>query len=108
MTNKQDLLKLQQELPPFGIDTKYTRYIRRIHRTSGTTAKPLIVALNDTDIDAITAVGAKGFFKIIPFLIGIISGYVTAVVLGMIDFTPVLEASFFAIMNFCSKFLPVA
>ncbi len=61
MTNKQDLLKLQQELPPFGIDPKYTRYIRRIHRTSGTTAKPLIVALNDTDLDAITAVGARCF-----------------------------------------------
>lgn len=61
MTNKQDLLKLQQELPPFGIDPKYIRYIRRIHRTSGTTAKPLIVALNDTDIDAITAVGARCF-----------------------------------------------
>lgn len=61
MTNKHDLLKLQEEMPPFGLDTKYTRYIRRIHRTSGTTAKPLIVALNDTDIDAITAVGARCF-----------------------------------------------
>lgn len=61
MTNKQDLLKLQEQVPPFGIDSKYTRYIRRIHRTSGTTAKPLIVALNDIDIDAITTVGARCF-----------------------------------------------
>lgn len=61
MTNKHDLLKLQEQLPPFGLDAKYTRYIRRIHRTSGTTAKPLIVALNDTDIDAITTVGARCF-----------------------------------------------
>ncbi len=61
MTNKHDLLKLQEEIPPFGLDAKYTRYIRRIHRTSGTTAKPLIVALNDADIDAITAVGARCF-----------------------------------------------
>lgn len=61
MTNKHDLLKLQEQLPPFGLDARYTRYIRRIHRTSGTTAKPLIVALNDTDIDAITAVGARCF-----------------------------------------------
>jgi phenylacetate-CoA ligase len=61
MTNKHDLLKLQEQLPPFGLDAKYTRYIRRIHRTSGTTAKPLIVALNDADIDAITAVGARCF-----------------------------------------------
>lgn len=61
MTNKHDLLKLQEQLPPFGLDAKYTRYIRRIHRTSGTTAKPLIVALNDMDIDAITTVGARCF-----------------------------------------------
>ena len=61
MTNKIDLLKLQAEMPPFGIDPKYHRYIRRIHRTSGTTAKPLVVALNDTDIDAITTVGARCF-----------------------------------------------
>lgn len=61
MTNKIDLLKLQAEMPPFGIDPKYHRYIRRIHRTSGTTAKPLVVVLNDTDIDAITTVGARCF-----------------------------------------------
>lgn len=61
MTNKIDLLKKQEEMPPFGIDPKYFRYIRRIHRTSGTTAKPLVVALNDIDIDAITAVGARCF-----------------------------------------------
>lgn len=61
MTNKIDLLRQQSEMPPFGIDPKYHRYIRRIHRTSGTTAKPLVVALNDTDIDAITTVGARCF-----------------------------------------------
>lgn len=61
MTNKIDLLKQQAEMPPFGIDPKFHRYIRRIHRTSGTTAKPLVVALNDTDIDAITTVGARCF-----------------------------------------------
>jgi len=61
MTNKIDLLQQQAEMPPFGIDSKYHRYIRRIHRTSGTTAKPLVVALNDTDIDAITTVGARCF-----------------------------------------------
>ena len=61
MTNKIDLLKLQEQLPPFGLDPKYHRYIRRIHRTSGTTAKPLVVALNDIDIDAITTVGARCF-----------------------------------------------
>lgn len=61
MISKQDLLNAQEKFPPFGLDTKCLRYIRRIHRTSGTTAKPLIVALNDTDIEAITTVGARCF-----------------------------------------------
>ena len=66
--------------------------------------KSLVVALVSFLVTAITAVVAKGFFKIIPFLIGIISGYVTAVVLGMVDFTPVLEASFFEMPKFLLPF----
>ena len=62
--------------------------------------KTLIVALVSFLVTALTAVGAKGFFKIIPFLIGIISGYITAIILGMVDFTPVLETSFFAAPKF--------
>ena len=61
MTDKKDLFRKQEEFPPFGLDSKYHRYIRRIHRTSGTTAKPLVIALNDIDIEAITKVGAKCF-----------------------------------------------
>ena len=57
--------------------------------------KSLVVALVTFLVTAITAVGAKGFFKIIPFLTGIVSGYIMAIVLGMVDFSPVAEASFF-------------
>ena len=49
-------------------------------------------------------VRAKGFIKIIPFLIGIITGYILAIILGLVDFTPVLEASFFSIPNFVIPF----
>lgn len=66
--------------------------------------KSLVVALVSFLVTAITAVGAKGFFKIIPFLIGIISGYVTAIILGMVDFTPVLEAAFFEMPKFLIPF----
>ena len=59
--------------------------------------KNLAVALVSFLMTAIVAVGAKGFFKIIPFLIGIISGYITAVILGMVDFSAVATASFFEI-----------
>lgn len=40
---------------------------------------------------------AKGFFKIIPFLIGIIGGYIVSAMLGLIDYTPILEASWFSL-----------
>lgn len=43
---------------------------------------------------------AKGFLKIIPFLIGIIVGYITAVVLGLVDFKALSEASFLSIPAF--------
>jgi uracil permease len=59
--------------------------------------KCLLVAFVSFVVTAITAVGAKGFLKVIPFLIGIVSGYITAVCLGMIDFTEVSNASFFEI-----------
>lgn len=68
--------------------------------SGGLEFKSLIVALVAFLVTAITAVGAKGFFKVIPFLIGIVSGYVVAICLGMVDFTPVTEASFFAIPEF--------
>ena len=42
----------------------------------------------------------KKFLSVIPILIAVICGYVAAVLCGMIDFTPVMEASFFALPNF--------
>lgn len=66
--------------------------------------KNVIAALVAFLVTAVTAVGAKGFLKVIPFLIGIISGYVVAVILGMVDFTPVLDASFFEMPKFLLPF----
>lgn len=40
------------------------------------------------------------FLAVIPILIAIISGYAAAVILGMVDFAPISEASWFAIPNF--------
>lgn len=60
----------------------------------------LVVALVAFLVTAITAVGAKGFLKVIPFLIGIVTGYITAVCLGIVDFTPVVDASFFEVPKF--------
>lgn len=66
--------------------------------------KGLIVAAVSFFVTALVMTRSKGFLSVIPFLIGIISGYIMAVILGMIDFTPVLEASFFELPKFIFVF----
>ena len=65
----------------------------------------LIVALVAFLTTAITMTRCKGFLKIIPFLIGIITSYIVAVALGMIDFSEVVKAHFFSIPKFVIPFL---
>lgn len=55
----------------------------------------IVVAVATFLITALVQTRAKGFFKIIPFLVGIIGGYIVAVLFGIVDFTPVLEAQWF-------------
>lgn len=66
--------------------------------------KVLIVALVSFLVTAFVMTKAKGFFKIIPFLIGIISGYLLSCILGLVDFKPVLDAKFFEIPKFVIPF----
>ena len=54
---------------------------------------------------AIVMVRARGFIKIIPFLIGIVTGYILSIILGLVDFAPVLEASFFSMPSFVIPFV---
>ncbi len=51
-------------------------------------------------VAVIGSVCFKKFLSVIPILIAVVAGYITAVCVGMIDFTPVVEASFFALPNF--------
>lgn len=75
--------------------------VEQLGLTSGSIEwKSLVVGLVAFLVTAITAVGAKGFFKVIAFLIGIVSGYLVAICLGMVDFTAVAEASFFELPKF--------
>ena len=67
--------------------------------------KGVLVALVSFLVTAIVAVRGKGFLKIIPFLVGILSGYIAAVCVGLVDFAPVLEASFFSIPQFMIPFV---
>ena len=70
--------------------------------------KEVVVALVAFLVTAIIAVRGKGFLKIIPFLVGIVTGYITAVCLGLVDFTPVLDATFFSLPQFAIPFVHYA
>ena len=66
--------------------------------------KALIVAIVAFVVTAIVMTRAKGFLKVIPFLIGIVAGYIMAVIFGLIDFSPVGDASFFSMPKFVLPF----
>lgn len=58
--------------------------------------RTIFVAIATFLITAFVNTYGKGFFKIIPFLTGIAGGYIIAAMLGVVDFTPVAEANWFA------------
>ena len=64
----------------------------------------LLVAFTAFIVTVIFAIYAKGFLKVIPFLMGILSGYLLAVCLGMVDFSSVRDASFFELPNLLIPF----
>ena len=67
--------------------------------------KGLIVALITFLTTAIVMVRGKGFFKIIPFLVGIVVGYIAAICFGLVSFQAVGESTFFALPNFQIPFV---
>ncbi|CZF80423.1 uracil transporter [Grimontia sp. AD028] len=62
------------------------------------------VALWISAVSLITTIAvsvfAKGFFKLVPILAGIVSGYVVALFFGVVDFSPVQNAAWLAMPNF--------
>lgn len=46
------------------------------------------------------SVFAKGFLKLLPIFSGIVAGYVTSLAFGVVDFTPVVQASWLSMPNF--------
>lgn len=67
--------------------------------------KVVLVAFVAFIVTAVVMTMAKGFLKVIPFLIGIIAGYIMACVLGMVDFKAVMDASFFSLPHFEVPFI---
>ncbi|WP_430815739.1 uracil-xanthine permease family protein [Carboxylicivirga sp. RSCT41] len=48
----------------------------------------------------IAVVYFKGLLRLIPVFVGIITGYVLSLVMGVVDFTPIKEAAWFALPEF--------
>ena len=66
--------------------------------------KNALVAVVTFLIAAFINTKGKGFLRIIPFLFAIIGGYLFALTLGLVDFTPVLKANWFEIPSFYLPF----
>ena len=66
--------------------------------------KNALVAVVTFLIAAFINTKGKGFLRIIPFLFSIIGGYLFALALGLVDFTPVLKADWFEIPGFYLPF----
>lgn len=62
LLRKVDLLKDQANRPPFGSNIYVSpNKLARIHRTSGTSAKPLFLTLTENDINNVIETGKKAF-----------------------------------------------
>jgi phenylacetate-CoA ligase len=62
LLEKKTLLADQLEHPPFGSLLAVERHkLRRIHRTTGTSAAPLLVLLTDSDVATAVEAGARAF-----------------------------------------------
>ncbi len=64
-----------------------------------------LVALATLGITILCSVVLKGFFKLVPILIGIVSGYTIAAFAGLVDFTNVIEAKWIQAPDFFLPFL---
>ncbi|MDO4468283.1 MAG: uracil permease [Bacillota bacterium] len=60
----------------------------------------VIVFLVTLGVAVFGSVVFRKFLSVIPILIAILAGYVAAIFCGIVDFTPVAEASFFSLPNF--------
>lgn len=65
----------------------------------------LLVAFISFLTTALIAVRGRGIIKVIPFLIGIIVGYIVAAILGMVDFSAALTAHVIEIPKFYIPFM---
>jgi len=64
------------------------------------TETAMIISMSALFVTLFISLLGKGVFKLIPILGGIITGYIIALFYGVVDFTAVADASWFAIPSF--------
>ena len=67
--------------------------------------KNIVVALVAFLTTAIVAIKGKGFIKVIPFLVGIVAGYIVAMIVGVVDYTAIKESTFLSAPAFYIPFV---
>lgn len=60
----------------------------------------LWVSLSALIATLVVAVAAKGIFRLVPIMVGVLVGYAVAFWLGMVDFTAVQQSSWFGVPQF--------
>ncbi len=65
LLRKQDLLADQALYPPYGSNVLVPiEKVRRVHRTSGTSTKPLLLTLTQNDLNNVISTGKKAFINV--------------------------------------------
>jgi uracil permease len=59
-----------------------------------------LIALVSFATTVVLAIFAKGFFKVVPIIGGIFVGYIFAIILGVVDFSTLLNVTWFALPDF--------
>ncbi|MFP3977963.1 uracil-xanthine permease family protein [Marinobacter sp. KMM 10035] len=63
-------------------------------------ATALWIAMTSLIVTIVASVWAKGIFRLIPIMFGVIVGYVLSALAGIVDTTPIQQAPWFAVPNF--------
>lgn len=67
--------------------------------------KNIVVALVAFLTTGVLAVRGKGFLKVIPFLMGMITGYIASMILGMVDYSGIASAKIISKPDFYLPFI---
>ncbi|HKL12568.1 MAG TPA: solute carrier family 23 protein [Halanaerobiales bacterium] len=70
-----------------------------IDMSTGSTLN-VVVAIAALAGAVIAAIFAKGFFKLVPIIVGLVTGYIVAVIVGMVDFSPVMNRAWIGLPQF--------